>query len=83
MSAIVAFGDHGRPAPRRQRLLVGHLEEEQIGELLDVVAVGEPVVAQHVAVFPELLNDLSRVPIRRHGSVPVRAASAQAAGCRP
>ncbi len=38
--------------------LVGHLEEEQVGELLDVVAVGEPVVAEQIAVVPELLDDL-------------------------
>ena len=37
--------------------LVGHLEEEQEGELLQVVLVGEPVVAQDVAVGPELLDD--------------------------
>ena len=39
------------------RLLVGHLEEQQVGELLDVVAVGEPVVAQDVAVVPEALDE--------------------------
>ena len=38
-------------------LLVGHLEEEQVGELLDVVAVGDAVVAQDVAVVPEALDD--------------------------
>ena len=42
----------------RLRPLVGHLEEEQVGELLDVVAVGQAVVAQDVAVVPELLDDL-------------------------
>jgi len=45
---------------------VGHLEEQQVGELLDVVAIREPVVAEDVAVVSELLNDLSSVPIRRH-----------------
>jgi hypothetical protein len=38
--------------------LVGHFEEEQEGELLDVVAVGEAVVAEQVAVVPELLDNL-------------------------
>ena len=47
-----------RLAPRRLRLLVRHLEEQQVGELLDVVAVGEAVVAEDVAVVPELLDDL-------------------------
>ena len=37
--------------------LVGHLEEQQIGELLDVVAVRHAVVAQNVAVVPEFLDD--------------------------
>jgi hypothetical protein len=42
---------------------VGHLEEEQVGELLDVVAVGEAVVAEQVAVAPELLDDLLGVVV--------------------
>ena len=51
-------GTIGRPIERRLRLLVRHLQEEQEGELLDVVAVGEAVVAEDVAVVPELLDDL-------------------------
>ena len=38
--------------------LVGHLEEQQIGQLLDVVAVAHPVVAEDIAVVPEFLDDL-------------------------
>ena len=38
-------------------LLLVHLEEEQVGELFDVVAVGDAVVAQDVAVVPEALDD--------------------------
>ncbi len=38
--------------------LVGHLEEEQVGDLLDVVAVVDAVVAQGVAEAPELLDDV-------------------------
>ena len=37
-------------------LLVGHFQEQQVSQLLDVVAVGQPVVAKNVAVVPELLN---------------------------
>jgi hypothetical protein len=37
---------------------VGHLEEQEQGPLLDVIAVGEAIVAEDVAVIPELLNDL-------------------------
>ena len=32
--------------------LVGHLEEQQIGQLFDIVAIGHAVVAQDVAVVP-------------------------------
>jgi hypothetical protein len=39
------LSDHYR---RRPRLLIGHLEEQQVGELLDVVAIAHPVVAQDV-----------------------------------
>jgi len=42
---------------RRARALVRHLEKQQVGELLDVVAIAHPVVAQDVAVVPELLDD--------------------------
>ena len=38
-------------------LLVGHLEEEQVGELLDIVAIGDAVVPQDVAVVPQALDD--------------------------
>ena len=38
-------------------LLVGHLEKEQVRELLDVIAVRDAVVAQDVAVIPQALND--------------------------
>ena len=43
---------------RRPALLVGHLEEEQKRQLLDVVAVRKPVIAQDVAVVPEFLDQL-------------------------
>ena len=42
-------------------LLVGHLEKEQVGQLLDVIPVGESIVTQDVAVVPELLDDLLRM----------------------
>ena len=62
----VALEQHRpRKAPRDRRglvvrwprLLVGHLEEEQKGELLDVVAVRQAVIPQDVAVVPELLDE--------------------------
>ncbi len=39
-------------------MFMGHLEKEQVGELLDVVTVREPIVTQDVAVVPQLLDDL-------------------------
>src|SRR3989338_6882938 len=42
---------------RRPRALVGHLEEQQVCQLFDVVTVAHPVVAQDVAVVPEFLDD--------------------------
>jgi hypothetical protein len=42
---------------RRPAALVRHLEEQQVGELLDVVAIAHPVVAQEVAVVPDLLDE--------------------------
>ncbi len=45
-------------------MFMGHFEEEQVGELLDVVAVGHAVVAQDVAVVPEFLDDVLGVVVR-------------------
>ena len=42
-------------------LLIGHLEEEQVGELFQVVAVGQAVVAQHVTEVPQLLHHRLRI----------------------
>src|SRR5882724_1364166 len=51
------FGDDGGLAVRRFGLLVRHFQEEQERELFDVVAVGEAVVAEKIAVVPEFLDD--------------------------
>lgn len=37
---------------------VGHLEEEGVGQLLDVVAVRQPVVPKLVAIVPAFTDDL-------------------------
>jgi hypothetical protein len=50
-----------RLTPRRLRPLVRHLEEQQERELLDVLEIRKPVVAQDVAVGPELVDDLCGV----------------------
>ena len=39
------------------RLLIRHLEEEQVGGLLDAVAISQPVVAVNIALRPELSNE--------------------------
>ena len=43
---------------RRLALLVRHLEKQQKRQLLDIIAVGEPVIPQDIAVVPEFLNQL-------------------------
>ena len=55
---VISGGDERVLAPRRLGALVGHLQEEQEGELFDVVALGEAVVAEDVTIRPELLDDL-------------------------
>jgi len=37
--------------------LVRHLQEQQVGELFDVVLIGKPRVPQDIAVIPQLLDD--------------------------
>jgi hypothetical protein len=49
---------------------MGELEEQQHAELLQVVAIGEAVVAEHGAIAPELLNDA--VGFGAHGVVKFR-----------
>jgi len=46
---------------RSVRPLVGHLEEQQIGQLLDVLDGGDPVVTEQVAVRPQLVDEPPRV----------------------
>src|SRR5258708_6918257 len=48
---------------------VGHLEEEQEGELLQIIAIRQTVVTEDGAVFPELLDDGGWV---RHMAIPNR-----------
>jgi len=51
------LGDDGGFAVRRFGLLVRHFQEEQEGELFDVVTVREAVIAEEIAVVPEFLDD--------------------------
>ena len=54
---VVALG-HARRLAAQLRLLLRHLQEQQERQLLDVIAVRQPVVPQDVAVVPELLDEL-------------------------
>ena len=47
-----------RLAEPRPALLVGHFLKQQKRQLLDIVPVRQPLIAQDVAVVPELLNEL-------------------------
>ena len=51
----VRIGNGGRIADFAP--LIVHFEEEEVGELFDVVAVGKAVVAEDGAVVPEALDD--------------------------
>lgn len=41
--------------------LIGHLEKQQVGKLLDVVAVRHVAVAKDIAVVPGLLGNIDLV----------------------
>src|SRR3989338_6197107 len=43
------------------RPLVGHLEKQQVRQLLDVIVIAHPIVPEDVTVIPELLDDLRRI----------------------
>jgi len=53
---VAARRDNGGP-------FVRHLEEQQVGELFDIVAVVDSVVAQRVAKAPEFLDDVGHAAI--------------------
>ena len=55
---VVVIGDGGLLVVRRAGSLVVHFEEEEIGELLDVVAVGDPVVTEEIAVVPDFVDEV-------------------------
>ncbi len=54
---VVSFGNIGSLFGLELFALVRHFQEQQIGKLLDVIAVGETRIAQDVAVIPESLNN--------------------------
>jgi len=56
--SVVVFGDGGLVFVGRAGALVVHFEEKKIGELLDVIAVGDSVVAEEVAIVPDFVDQV-------------------------
>ena len=52
--------ENWRLAERRSALFVRHFQKKQIRQLLDVIAIRQPVIPQDVAAVPELLDNLMR-----------------------
>jgi len=46
---------------RRPRLLIRHLEEKEKRQLLHIIAVGQTVIAENVAIIPKLLDECGGV----------------------
>ena len=57
---IVLDGDDP-VAAEHHVLLIGHLQKQQVRELFEIVAVGQTVVAKHVAEVPQLLHHRLRI----------------------
>jgi hypothetical protein len=56
---VVVRGDGGLAVVGRAGALVVHFEEEEISELLDIVAVGDSVIAEEVAVVPDFVDEIT------------------------
>jgi hypothetical protein len=54
---VEVVGDVRVAVVRRLAVLIGHLQEQQVGELLQVVAVAHAVIAQGVAEVPDFVDD--------------------------
>lgn len=52
-----ARGHAHLPVVRRLRIFIRHLEEDEVGELLEIVAVAHTIVAQRVAEGPDFGNN--------------------------
>jgi len=75
-SGAVQFGETvpGDAESGRQNLFaaqpllpfVGHLEEQQVAELFDVVDVGDTGVAEDVTVAPQLVDQAAQFSVVRH-----------------
>ena len=54
---VVFFGNADITIVGRLAVFKRHLQENQIGNLLQIVAVAHAVIAQHMAETPNLLDD--------------------------
>ena len=52
---------HDRKPTDKLALFVRHLEEQQGRKLLQVILVGQPIIAKYCAVGPEFSNDVGAV----------------------
>ncbi len=60
---VVFFRETDIPVVRGLGVLISHLEEDQISELLQIVAIANPVITQGGAKTPYFRNDGSGVHI--------------------
>jgi hypothetical protein len=58
LGPVVVLGDGGLLVVWRTGPRVIHLQEQEIGELLDLFAVGDTVVAEQVAVVPDFVDEI-------------------------
>ena len=54
---ILALGNGRRLVKGRTRLLIRHFEEQQKRQLLHIIAVGQTIVEENVALVPKLLDE--------------------------
>src|SRR5437016_4660964 len=55
---VFALGNGRKLLEWRLRLLIRHFKKQQKCELFNVIAVGQTVIAENVAVVPEFLDEL-------------------------
>ena len=65
-AALREGSSHSVSARQLNAALLGHLQEEQVGDLLDVVAVVDALMAKGVAEAPESLDDIVVMPRPPH-----------------
>ena len=68
---VVTLRHDGGAAVRGLCALIGHLQEQQVRELLEVIAVRKAIVTQDVAVVPEFLYQRARTVIA-HFALPLQ-----------